>query len=200
MDMTVLSYDGIEIYQNEIDILCNDYMNSIGLNNASELKAMQFNGMLLYIYNNKLKYIFPKSYKNDYDLLNDIFFNIYIPLCYRYGYCPTILQFCTMLVNIDNTNISDIKNGVYRGNEYKVNPNTTQTVKKWYSVCENGLLNKAIETNGIGSIFALKANYKYRDNDTVQVIPLTDSTLSTGQILEKYGKTEKPKLIDFDNE
>ena len=100
-----------------------------------------------------------------------------------------------LFCNIDNNALSQLKRGTYDDGS-KVKHDTCLTVRKWYSTCESMLLSKAQNESSIGSIFALKANYGYRDNDTVQVIPLTDSTLSTGQILEKYGKTEKPKLTD----
>ena len=192
MDNTVLAYNGIELYQSEIDILCHEYLDSIGV--IDNIKPMQFNGMLLYIYNNKLRYIIPDTYKNDYELLNNIFFDIYIPLCCKYGFCPTILQFTSHLVRIDNKTLSQIRNGVYADGS-KVNKITCETVEKWFDICESGLLSKAVETNGIGAIFALKANYKYRDNDIPAIQFTTKQENSTPeQLADKYGSIEKPAI------
>ena len=191
--MTVLAYNGTELYQNDIDILVSDYLETLP-DKTMIYKSTVFSGLLNYIYNHKLKNIIPNEFKNDYDLLNDIFNNIYINLCTRFNIVPSVIQFC-VLCNISREVLTDIRNGTYR-NGTNVNPAKSLTVRKWFDTCESMLLSKAQNESSIGSIFALKANYKYRENDSIQVIPLTDSTLSTGQILEKYGKTEKPKLTD----
>ena len=98
------------------------------------------------------------------------------------------------MVNTSNAYLNELKNGIYRDGS-KVNKNTTETVKKWFDVCEKDLLSKAIETNGIGSIFALKANYKYRDSDVPVLQVTTKQESSTPQELaDKYGSVEKPEI------
>ena len=192
MDNTVLTYNGIELYQSEIDILCDEYINTLSDPDTIN-KSMVFNGLLLYIYTNKLRYIIPDNSNNDYELFNNIFYSLYLPLCYKYDKTPTIIQFAC-LVNTSNAYLNELKNGIYRDGS-KVNKNTTETVKKWFDVCEKDLLSKAIETNGIGSIFALKANYKYRDSDVPVLQVTTKQESSTPQELaDKYGSVEKPEI------
>lgn len=176
-DIIVLSYGEIDIYKSEIELLCKEYISSLPDEN-NIYKAMVFNGLLLYIYNNKLKYIIPNTFSNDYNLYNDIFYKIYLPLCYSYDKTPTILQFAC-LINTSNDYLGEIRKGTYKDGS-KVKPENTRTVKNWFDTCEKDLASKAIETNGIGSIFALKANYSWRDNDSVltaptQVIAITDA-------------------------
>ena len=127
--------------------------------------------------------------------MDSIFYNIYIDLCSRYNIVPSIIQFC-VFCNIDNAALSDIKAGIWKNTEsgYKVNSVTSQTVKKWYSTCESMLLSKATNENGIGAIFALKANYGYveRGQEPPQLDQVTQSTPE--QIQERYKDAKRPEL------
>ena len=192
MENIILTYNDIELYKNDIDILCDEYINSL-MDPETIYKSVVFSGMLNYIYQNKLKFIIPDTYNNDYKLLNDIFYNIYLDLCTRYNICPTIIQFCT-LVHIDNDNLTYIRRGIYNDGS-KVNSDTLGTVKNWYSICESALLGRAVNENGIGSIFALKANYGYRDNDQIQQLESKqDNSVTAAEIVDRYRDTEKPVL------
>lgn len=193
----MLSYNGIEIYKTDIDILCDEYINSLS-NPDMIYKSAVFNGLLDYIYKHSLKDILGNKVKNDYQLLNNIFYNIYLPICYKYNKTPTILQF-SVLCDIDNANITDIKNGIYRTNGAIVNNNSTQIVKKWYSVCESALLGKAIDESSIGGMFALKACYGYRDNVIVTETPQQLAIETPEQIAARHKQNtltlpEKPTL------
>lgn len=167
MDNSIVACNGVEIYQTEIDILCEEYINSLPDSNLI-YKSSVFSGLLDYIYKHCLKDRIRDQLKLDFELLDNIFNCIYIPICYKFDKVPTIIQFC-VLVNIDNGHISDIKNGIYRTNGTKANTIHVQTVKKWYNTCESALLGKAINESSIGSIFALKSNFGYRDNQTITV-------------------------------
>ena len=196
-DNVMLSHNGTEIYKTDIDILCDEYINSLS-NPDMIYKSAVFNGLLDYIYKHSLKVILGNKVKNDYQLLNNIFYNIYLPICYKYNKTPTILQF-SVLCDIDNTNLSDIKNGVYRMDGSKVNPATTQTVRKWYQSCESALLGKAVEESSIGSMFALKACFAYRDNVIVTESPQLLTVDSPETIAERHKQNaltmpEKPML------
>ena len=197
MDNVILTYNNIELYQSEIDILCDEYISSLH-DESMIYKSTVFSGMLNYIYLHKLKYIIPDSFNNDYALLDNIFDNVYINLCTRYNICPSIIQF-SVLCHIDNTFLSELRSGTYKDGS-RVKPEATQTAKKWYSVCESMLLSKATNESSIGSIFALKANYGYRDNDTPQLIQVTNTTRATPeQIAERYKDVKKPELPQLDN-
>lgn len=197
MDNVILTYNNIDLYQSEIDILCDEYINTLHDENMI-YKSTVFSGMLNYIYQNKLKYIIPNTYNNDYKLLDMIFDNVYINLCSKYNIVPNIIQF-TVLCRIDVSMLTEMKNGVYKDGS-RVNQDTSKTVKKWYSVCESMLLSKATNESSIGSIFALKANYGYRDNDQPQVIQVQAGTNATPeQIAEKYKDVKRPELPELEN-
>ena len=69
------------------------------------------------------------------------------------------------MTGIDNTTITSWINGEYAG---RVSSGHSQTAKKWKSECESSLYDEVIQTGNIGCMFALKANYGYRDN--IQII------------------------------
>lgn len=196
MDNVILTYNNIELYQSEIDILCDEYISTLHDENMI-YKSTVFSGMLNYIYLHKLKYIIPDGFYNDYALLDNIFDNVYINLCTRFNICPSIIQF-TVLCHIDVSMLTELRSGSYKDGS-RVNTETSKTVKKWYSVCESMLLSKATNESSIGSIFALKANYGYRDNDQPQVIQVQAGTQATPeQIAEKYKDIQKPEIPELD--
>ena len=205
-DNIILNTGSIEVYRSEIDFLCDEYIQSLP-DESMIYKSTVFSGMLNYIYQSKLKYIISKSkndkginqYNNDYALLDDIFQSVYIYLCTRYDIVPSIIQFC-VLTGISRETISDIKQGKYRADGTRVKPETCHTVKNWYNTCESMLLSKAANESSIGSIFALKANYGYRDNvQQVEVISTQEQQATPEQIAEKYADIAKPRLIDAEN-
>lgn len=205
MNNVLVSDSGIEIYQSDIDILTDEYISSLP-DETMIYKSSCFNGLLLYIYNNKLKHVIDtvkqnkqiNNYYIDYDLLNEIFFNVYLPLTCKYNIVPTVLAFCTF-VRINNVYMSEIRNGIYN-NGSKPNSANTETVKKWYSVCESALADKAFNDNGIGAIFGLKANYFW--NDQLKPIEtaeqLTQSTPT--EIQQRYASAKKPELPILESE
>ena len=207
IDNVILSTGNIEVYQSEIDVLCDEYISTLP-DESMIYKSTVFSGMLSYIYNHKLKYIITQSkrdkginpYNNDYMLLDDIFNNIYIYLCTRYNITPSIIQF-SVLCDVSRETLGDINKGVYRNDGTRVKPETCHTVKKWYSTCESMLLSKAQNENSIGSIFALKANYGYRDNvQQVEVISTQEQQATPEQIAQKYADVAKPRLVDVESD
>lgn len=206
-DNIILSSGNIEVYQSDIDLLCDEYVQ--GLPDESMIfKSTVFSGMLNYIHRIKLKHIISQcktdkginKYNHDYALLDDIFQNVYIYLCTRYNITPSIIQFC-VLTGISRETISDINQGKYRADGSRVKPETYHTVKNWYNTCESMLLSKAANESSIGSIFALKANYGYRDNvQQVEVITQDQQQATPEQIAQKYADIEKPRLIDAESE
>ena len=202
MNNAILTYNGIELYQNDIDILCDEYISSLH-DESMIYKSTVFSGMLNYIYINKLKYLLDNgNYKNDYSLLDSIFNGVYISLCSKYNICPSIIQF-SVLCHIDNAYLSSVKNGVHDDGS-KVNPIASQTVKNWYSICESMLLSKAVNESSIGSIFALKANYKYRDNDNISTLPTQAIQITDADTIKERHKQnripEKPIFETLSND
>lgn len=172
LDQALISANGIDIYQQDITNLVNEYINR--LPDPQSIKEPNvFIGLLDYIYITKLAFIFGntrtrKGKKLDYESLDSVFWSIYIPLCVEYNITPTIIMFCSML-RITEETINDIKLGSYR-NGYPATPEATSIVQKWYIRCENALYSRAVEKNSIGSIFALKAKHGYNDNSQNQTI------------------------------
>lgn len=196
-EIELIDYNGIQIYDSDIDMLCDEYINT--LNNPELIyKATVFTGLLDYIYKHLVKNILsPIRQKNDYKLLDNVFRNIYLPLCYKYNIAPTILSF-SCFIHVPNSYLSDLNKGVYRAHGEKVNPETNQIVKEWFDTCENGLLNKAISESSIGSIFALKALYSYSDSQTININTNTDIQHETAeQIAARHSDAQLPEKIEL---
>ena len=134
----------------------------------------------------------------DYELLDSIFFNVYLPLTCKFNIVPTVLAFCTF-VRVNNAYMSEVRNGLY-SNGSRPNSTNTETVKKWYSVCESALADKAFNDNGIGAIFGLKANYFW--NDQLKPIETAEQLTQSSpeQIQQRYASAEKPSLPVFEEE
>ena len=202
-DNVIISDSGIEIFQSDIDVLVNEYISTLP-DETMIYKSMTFKGLLLYIYTHKLKYVIESIKNNkqindssiDYSLMDSIFENIYLPLCYKFFIVPTVLSF-SVFVGISNTYLTEVVSGTYR-NGSRVNSDNTVTVKKWYAVCESALADKAFNDNGIGAIFGLKANYQWTETapQIVQAEQLTQSTPE--QIAERYRDAKKPEIPILD--
>ena len=177
----------------DIELIESEYIKSLP-DESLIYKSNCFNGLLLKIYQTVLINILPKGYRNDYTLLNDIFYKVYLPLCFRFNISPTIIQFCSVLTGIDNTNISDIKNGAFRNGYPVKDVNATQIVKSWYAVCESGLLSRAVNDNSIGAIFTLKSLYQYREDNTP--VQLTDNKEPLPAIEDVEQRYLKPPKIE----
>lgn len=194
----IISYNGIEVYSDDISICESEYINSLPDPN-NIYKSTVFSGLLDYIYKRLLKNVIVNNtgYNNssyDYNVLDDIFSEIYIPLTTKYNINPTVLQYATCLIHVDNTNLSDVKNGTYRSNGAKVNPNSTQIVKKWYSRCEAGLLSRVANEQSIGSMFILKSKYGYQEQAQKLEIVSNGTQSTPEQIAERYKDIKKPEI------
>lgn len=104
------------------------------------------------------------SIKPDYDNIQliDNIWNVYAYICCYFGAMPTILRF-GLMSDISNSAINTWLNGDYRSSEHR------QTAQKWKAECESGLYSEVIKSGNIGCMFALKANYGYRDNVVINV-------------------------------
>lgn len=202
---------GVQVYENDIMQLADEYIST--LSDEDNIKGMNkglFTGLIKHIYTSVFK-----DNKLDYDDIDNLdnIFNIYVTLCYRLNKRPTMLGFSLMIgVSKDTINnwlnnntrgyiyYDENDNRIYNINTYKMlNPDKkyrqeasslySNSVKKWLSECENTLLDGAIENNSIGCIFALKANYNYRDNVVVNVQENAIGTpeRSREEIAQNYG-------------
>ena len=118
-----------------------------------------------------------------------ILWDIYTVICCTCRIKPTLMRYSVM-TGIDNTTITSWINGEYAG---RVSSGHSQTAKKWKSECESSLYDEVIQTGNIGCMFALKANYGYRDN--IQIIQ------SDGRdLLPEYSREEiaaRAKVVDL---
>jgi hypothetical protein len=142
----------------EIESCVNEYLEKTY---NSELifqnKPMIFNGLLEYIYSKCIKTVIEDTDTQSYDykLLNDIFINIYIQLCYKFGYIPNIGIFISHLVHKDMTYIYSIRHGI-NNNGDKVNNNIISYLKIWDNLCDADLFAHIMQTNSVGGIFTAK--------------------------------------------
>lgn len=202
VETALVKANNISIYESDIVNVMENYITSLP-NEDMIYKSAVFTGLLDSIYKRLLKSVITNDYginnrQYDYKVLNDIFYNIYIPLCYRFDITPTVIAFC-VLCNVSNKTISEIHNhGFYSDN--KVNKAITEIIEKWYQVCESGLLNRAISSNSIGSIFALKSVYQYSDQQTIRLeTSINDSHETAAEISAKHSNAmipQKPDLSD----
>lgn len=154
-----INVQGLEIYESNIQYYADEYINT-ELNNPDDIyNSSLFTGMIKYI--NKAVFKNNKPDTANIELLDQIW-EIYTSLCYKYKKRPTILNF-SLMVGIDNDTFQTWKNGEYRAGMGNATSPHSATVKKWMRECESSLVDGATEQNSIGCIFALKANYGYRE-------------------------------------
>ena len=166
IDNVILEYNDIVITEYELEKHINQYIQT--LNNPDDIynkSTKAFNGLLLYLYNHLIKYIIPDTWNNDYNLYNDIFYKLYIPLSYRYNRVCSINLFC-ILIGVDYNYFYDIKTGTYKNTGIIVNPNNVNIVKNWINFCNSELIEDVVTTNGIGSMFRAKVHGFREDNTT----------------------------------
>ncbi len=147
-----------------------------------------FNLLLRYIYKHNIKHILPNTYNNDYELLDQIFINIYINLCYRYNRIPSISCFCINLVFIDYGNVYDLKIGTYRSTGDKVNINTKRIVEKWTRICDGELIDNVTHTGNIGAMFVAKTRGFREEPQTIVMIDTHAPRIDAKQISDVIGK------------
>ena len=88
-------------------------------------------------------------------LLRDLW-EILRGICLKYGSACTVNRFCVFTgISVDTFNTW--KNGEYRTKEH------SELVKDFLRDSESDLLARAVDSNSIGAIFALKAGFGYSD-------------------------------------
>ncbi len=122
-----------------------------------------------------------RKYKADKDNIKElnILWDIYTVICCTCRIKPTLMRYCIM-VDISRDTINSWLRGEYGG---RVASGHSDTAQKWKQECESTLYDEVIQTGNIGCMFALKANYGYRDN--IQIIQ-TDGKAS----LPAYSREE----------
>lgn len=126
---TVKTDNGIEIYENDIALYLDHYIQERGIQDMSKETQNKWNACLLYINkyvfkNDRDKLYYPDS-KDTYnsELINDIC-DIYINLCYEYDKEISILGFCKL------TGINPDTVYSWRNEEYRLGSSSPDIYKK----------------------------------------------------------------------
>jgi hypothetical protein len=170
-DNTVKSEVGIEVYQNDIYRLVDEYIDT-ELDGDAESVADNFVSMIFYISDN-----IQKPSNDDIKLLDNIF-NIYVRICAKYKVLPTLEVF-SFLVGIDRNTFTDWAMGRYR-----VSTAHGSTVKKWFNICKSFTLNRLHNQTGTNAnlIFVAKAAYGMAETAPVQVDEQSNRALTDSEL------------------
>ena len=200
MKNTTTTITGIEVYENQIWQLVDEYIDTVLHINQNDYDSIE--KYKKEIANNRIDLFFyisdriEKPNNNDIELLDNIF-NIYIRVCGRYGISPT-LQMFGILVGINNMTFSDWANG-----DYRTTSTHGITVKKWKETCGAFALDKLHNQDGTNAnlIFACKVAYGMAETAPVQAGQQYGVPQQTAQQIAERHKAvlqlpemEKPEL------
>lgn len=176
-----------DINNNIVGYMYNNNMD-IQLNNTNSLVLL-----LKYLHNKVIKNIVVKDglYNNysDIELIN-VLWDIYTNICYKLNIKPTILRF-SIFTGINKCTFN-------RWIDFP-NDKRSESVKKWKEECESTLYDDVINNNSIGSIFALKSNYGYKESINIINEPVKD-VKSIEAIKEDYNNIlidNNDNIMDF---
>nr|DAR06890.1 MAG TPA: bacterial regulatory protein [Caudoviricetes sp.] len=184
---TTVTEQGIEVYENDIYRLVDEYINTVlqvspeEFDTQKEYKAVvadSFVDMIFYIADR-----IPKPSNDDIELLDNIF-NIFVRICSKYNVLPTLEVF-SFLVNINRSTFSDWMRG-----DYRTSSSHGTTVKKWFDICKNCTVNRLNNQPGTNAnlIFVAKAAYGMAETAPVQIDQRQDKPReSLEQIKEEFG-------------
>ena len=197
---TVVTDQGIEVYENDIYRLVDQYINTVlqvspeDYDTQKEYKSViadSFVDMIFYIHDR-----IPKPSTENIELLDSIF-NIYVRICTKYNVLPT-LEIFSFLVGIERRTFTKWSNG-----QYRASTSHGDTVKKWFDICKNCTVNRLNNQPGTNAnlIFVAKAAYGMAETAPVQVSQQQGIPQQTAQqIADKYKKVlelpevDKPEL------
>lgn len=194
----ICTYNGIEIYENDISVLCNEYESQYDDIEEKIKEPVFFTGLMIFISQRLFKKITENRYNNDYDALNEIFYRFFLPVCVRYNRIPTLLNFCSM-VGLSNSYLTSIINGVYVTGD-KVNPKTCETCKKWKEECENALFDFTLYRNSVSGIFALKSAHGWRETSPEPPATEIAAQSTPTEIQQRYKDAKRPELPILEDE
>lgn len=133
-----------------------------------------------------------RKYKADIDNIKElnILWDIYTIICCTCRIKPTMLRFAIMI----KINRDTLQSWIKGENAGRVASGHSVSAQKWKNECESTLYDEVIQTGNIGCMFALKANYGYRDN--IQIIQSDErSGLPTYSREEIAARAETTRLL-----
>ena len=183
----------VDIYSHDIFYYADEFID-IELEGTKDRNILKsyFEEMIYYI-KDRIK----APDKNNLDLLNYIFYNIYLKLCSKCDIIPTLEAF-GWLVSIDATTFTSWLNGETR----KLTSDYSQAVKKWKDTCAGKLRFILTQSKGgdINRIFIAKAAYGMAETAPVPAIERHDMTLDNRQLAARLGgrveALEDTRIID----
>lgn len=197
---TTVTEQGIEVYENDIYRLVDEYINTVlqvtpeEFDTQKEYKATvadSFVDMIFYIHDR-----IPKPSNDDIELLDNIF-NIFVRICSKYNVLPTLEVF-SFLVGIERRTFTDWSN-----QKTRASTSHSDTVKKWFDICKNCTVNRLNNQPGTNAnlIFVAKAAYGMAETAPVQAAQQQGIPQQTAQqIADKYKnvlelpEVDKPEL------
>ena len=197
---TTVTEQGIEVYENDIYRLVDEYINTVlqvtpeEFDTQKEYKAVvadSFVDMIFYIHDR-----IPKPSNDDIELLDNIF-NIFVRICSKYNVLPTLEVF-SFLVGIERRTFTDWSN-----QKTRASTSHSDTVKKWFDVCKNCTVNRLNNQSGTNAnlIFVAKAAYGMAETAPVQTVQQDGIPHQTAQqIADKHRaalelpEMERPEL------
>ena len=184
---TTVTEQGIEVYENDIYRLVDEYINTVlqvtpeEFATQKEYKAVvadSFVDMIFYIHDR-----IPKPSNDDIELLDNIF-NIFVRICSKYNVLPTLEVF-SFLVGIERRTFTDWSN-----QKTRASTSHSDTVKKWFDICKNCTVNRLNNQPGTNAnlIVVAKAAYGMAETAPVQIDQRQDKPReSLEQIKEEFG-------------
>ena len=196
---TTVTEQGIEVYENDIYRLVDEYINAVlqvspeEFDTQKEYKSVvadSFVDMIFYIADR-----IPKPSNDDIELLDNIF-NIFVRVCSKYNVLPTLEVF-SFLVNINRSTFSDWMRG-----DYRTSSSHGITVKKWFDICKNCTVNRLNNQPGTNAnlIFVAKAAYGMAETKAVEQEQITGAKKSIEQIAADIGADPKALPGDADTD
>ena len=123
----------------------------------------------------------PGAAGYDIQAMDNIFYNIFIPLIAKYRITPTIGLFMylsgltTAVIDNWKKKSNNINNDIYDSNDSNNNDialnnyNKLTYYQKWSNYIEQWILGNVTHTGNIGAMFTLKAVYGYSDAQTIRI-------------------------------
>lgn len=197
---TVVTDQGIEVYENEIYRLVDEYISTVLQISPEDFETQkEYKATVADSYVDMIFYIADRIQKpsnDDIELLDNIF-NVYVRICTKYGVLPTLEVF-SFLVSINRSTFSDWMRG-----DYRTSSSHGTTVKKWFDICKNCTINRLNNQAGTNAnlIFVAKAAYGMAETAPVQAGQQAGIPTQTAQQIADRHKAalelpemEKPEL------